>query len=403
MKRTTLFFFFPLILIGQFAFGQSPKKLNKVLTLRYEREKEVYDSIMQCDSVLRKQLADLKQEMGGIHHLFYIRRVEADASRYRLIHNYRLLSDCGYDAKSIVSEPEVNAVVIPDVARQYRINKDGVLNRDFKLRLVGEVKDPPAELKWKTRNLLLGDRIQLYDSLNRLNRVIVKEEQDFFAWVLKAKEEYQARLKQVWLLTVQLDERSDLLAAKYVEVKKQQEEQRKREYRQELLEAKKRRKSGLIAFIPPLVVDRELDESSLPVLSSSVKKETDSTILANYRYEPVLKYEEPRREPVVLDFVDEPASFPGGIPAMKEFIAKNLCYTDSMKEMGIQGRVYLKIEVSETGEISNVKVARGIPDCKACDAEAIRVIKLMPKWIPGKVNGVPVNSFYNLPVKFSME
>lgn len=108
------------------------------------------------------------------------------------------------------------------------------------------------------------------------------------------------------------------------------------------------------------------------------------------------------QEPEIYELVDEPATFPGGYQALKEYLSKNIVYPSLAKEAGISGKVFLKFIVSKEGQISNVKVMRGIPDCPECDKEAIRVVKGMPKWTPGKNRGKAVNSVFNLPVQFKL-
>lgn len=58
--------------------------------------------------------------------------------------------------------------------------------------------------------------------------------------------------------------------------------------------------------------------------------------------------------------------------------------------------------MEKDGSIGTVTVFRGVPNCPECDQEAVRVVKLMPKWIPGKHEGKPVRSYYNLPVTFKL-
>jgi len=94
------------------------------------------------------------------------------------------------------------------------------------------------------------------------------------------------------------------------------------------------------------------------------------------------------------------AEFPGGIPELRKFLANNIRYPDVALEMGIDGKCFARFVVSRTGEISNVHIVKGVPDCPECDAEVARVIKQMPNWKPAISNGRPVNSFYNLPVTF---
>lgn len=119
--------------------------------------------------------------------------------------------------------------------------------------------------------------------------------------------------------------------------------------------------------------------------------------------EPEMKPEPPRvLEPVILDVVEEPADFPGGKEAMNQYLKDNLKYPEEAKKKGIEGKTYVRFVISESGNISNVRVARGVQDCPECDAEAVRVVKAMPNWIPGKNNGRPVNMWYNLPIAFKL-
>lgn len=108
------------------------------------------------------------------------------------------------------------------------------------------------------------------------------------------------------------------------------------------------------------------------------------------------------QEPVIYDVVDEQAEFPGGKEALMEYLKKNLKYPESAKENEFEGKCYLQFIVSEHGYISNVKIRKGVTDCPECDQEAVRVIKAMPKWKPGKINGKPVNSTYTLPIAFKL-
>lgn len=86
---------------------------------------------------------------------------------------------------------------------------------------------------------------------------------------------------------------------------------------------------------------------------------------------------------------------------MQKFIRDNLRYPVVAQEAGIQGRVTLRFVVSKTGAIENVTVVRGIDP--SCDKEAVRVVKSMPKWIPGKQNGLNVPVYFNLPIQFRLQ
>ncbi len=65
-------------------------------------------------------------------------------------------------------------------------------------------------------------------------------------------------------------------------------------------------------------------------------------------------------------------------------------------------KVFLRFIVLKDGSIVNINVIRGAYDHPECDAEAIRVVKSMPNWIPAKISGQPVNSYFNLPVRFTV-
>ncbi|MBI3238270.1 MAG: TonB family protein [Flavobacteriia bacterium] len=105
----------------------------------------------------------------------------------------------------------------------------------------------------------------------------------------------------------------------------------------------------------------------------------------------------------VFEIPDEPAEFPGGHPAMMNYLGSNIRYPQVEAELGIGGKCFLQFIVSKKGDISDVKVMRGVPDCTDCDKEAVRVVKNMPLWRPGRVKGKAVNSYFNLPVKFEVK
>lgn len=90
--------------------------------------------------------------------------------------------------------------------------------------------------------------------------------------------------------------------------------------------------------------------------------------------------------------------FPGGLEAMTKFITDNLKYPQLALENAIEGRVYVTFVVDTDGTVKNVRVLRDIGG--GCGREAVRVVEMMPKWIPGKQRGKPVCSQFNLPVKF---
>lgn len=105
-------------------------------------------------------------------------------------------------------------------------------------------------------------------------------------------------------------------------------------------------------------------------------------------------------KPVPVTSVGEMPQFPGGDAALFDFLSKNLKYPEEAKEIGISGKVFVSFVVETDGSITEVTLVRGIGTL--CDEEAIRVVKSMPNWTPGKQNNVPVRVRYNLPIKFTL-
>ncbi len=106
------------------------------------------------------------------------------------------------------------------------------------------------------------------------------------------------------------------------------------------------------------------------------------------------------REKEIYSDVEEIPEFPGGLAAMEKYLKDNLRYPETAREAGLEGKCYLRFVINEDGSITNVKITRGVPDCPECDAEAKRLIKTMPLWLPARVNGKPVRSYFDLPVRF---
>jgi len=127
----------------------------------------------------------------------------------------------------------------------------------------------------------------------------------------------------------------------------------------------------------------------------AVRKELEREIVGEGTGTGGAKKEEP------LVFAEFPPQFPGGEQEMYRFISDNLKYPIVDQEMGTQGRVTIRFVVSKTGEVTDLKLLKGISP--TCDKEAIRVIKSMPKWIPGKQNGNPVPVYFTLPIHFQLK
>lgn len=98
--------------------------------------------------------------------------------------------------------------------------------------------------------------------------------------------------------------------------------------------------------------------------------------------------------------VEEMPRFPGGHSALMAFLNKQIRYPQLAVDYGLYGRVFVQFVVSKNGEITNIKVVKGVHD--SLDNEAIRVVKKMPKWIPGEQRGKKVAVQFSLPISFTL-
>ncbi len=108
-----------------------------------------------------------------------------------------------------------------------------------------------------------------------------------------------------------------------------------------------------------------------------------------------------KEEEPIFKVVEEMPKFPGGVDAMKKFLAENIKYPEFARKKGIQGRVYIQFVIEKDGSVTGGMVLRGIDG--GCDEEAARVVRAMPKWIPGTQKGEPVRVQFNLPIQFSLD
>ena len=102
----------------------------------------------------------------------------------------------------------------------------------------------------------------------------------------------------------------------------------------------------------------------------------------------------------VFMVVENMPEFPGGDLGLMKYIQKNVKYPPIAKEYNITGKVYISFVVDRSGSVTNVKVVRGVD--KNLDAEAVRVIKSLPKYKPGKQRGKPVRVMFTVPINFTL-
>lgn len=158
---------------------------------------------------------------------------------------------------------------------------------------------------------------------------------------------------------------------------------------------------------PPLPEEIEQVATDLTVVENDAEIENEVGIInaddnanrAQEEYIPVEVVEEVQEEEEeIWVSVEEDPEFPGGLEALAKFLAENIQYPQLAKENNITGKVYLTFVVEKNGTVGNVKILRDIGG--GCGAEAVRVVKSMPKWKPGKQQGQAVRTQFNLPIGF---
>ena len=102
----------------------------------------------------------------------------------------------------------------------------------------------------------------------------------------------------------------------------------------------------------------------------------------------------------ILLVVETMPVFPGGLDSLMSFLKNNTIYPDSARNAGIEGKVYVAFVVNKEGWVQDVRVIRGVSPL--LNEEAIRVVKLMPRWSPGYQEGKAVNVQYTLPMNFKL-
>ncbi len=156
----------------------------------------------------------------------------------------------------------------------------------------------------------------------------------------------------------------------------------------------------------PQPVEVPKQTTQLEIVQDDVETE-DININADVQQDEVIEeyvapevVEEEVVEQEIFQIVEEMPAYPGGERALLEYVAKNIKYPQIARETGIQGRVFVGFVVEPDGSVSNVKILRGIGG--GCDEEAMRVIKSLPKWKPGKQRGKAVRVSYQIPVVFKL-
>jgi len=157
-----------------------------------------------------------------------------------------------------------------------------------------------------------------------------------------------------------------------------------------------------VKYVPPVVVDSVKPEDSMQLMTADeaqieVKNEEVIEIQAEVKVEVA----EAEPEPAPFIVVEEMPEPPGGYRGLLQFIAENTKYPAVPQENNIQGTVTVKFCVTSKGGVDQVSILRGVDP--ELDAEAIRVVKILPTFRPGKQGGIPVPVWYTVPIKFQIK
>lgn len=145
------------------------------------------------------------------------------------------------------------------------------------------------------------------------------------------------------------------------------------------------------------VVENDQKIENELVVDAGLNEDTKNIAIAPV----IVEEEEEVKEEEIFTVVENEPEFPGGMEALYKYLAQNIKYPQLARENGITGKVYVTFVVEKDGTIANPKILRDIGG--GCGAEAIRVVKAMPKWSPGKQRGKAVRVQFNLPVNFNLK
>ena len=205
---------------------------------------------------------------------------------------------------------------------------------------------------------------------------------------------------------------ADVELAKLAE-KKEAKVEKKEEPKVEKVEVEKVKSS--VKFVPPVIKkddevkpeeelksQEELNKTNTAIGAFDVKGNDEAAGEVLKAKEVIAQPEPPKEEETkVFDVVEQMPSFPGGPSALMQYLSSNIKYPVVAEENGVQGRVVCTFVVERDGSITDVRVIRSVDP--SLDKEAVRVVKSMPKWIPGKQNGSAVRVKYTVPVTFRLQ
>lgn len=390
------------------SFSQSKKKMNRTLSTQYEALKEEQKQLYSQKKILNSEIANCSKRLKGFQVDYinlspiYFEREEKITKLFKVCEQLKLEANIASNGEF----PDVNGIKL--LIAQFKEHE-----ANNKLTYLDETV---IDESFKEKKLSLKSENIIYQKLIKKLEIDISNLKMNIEVFEKAVNEREAILsnieKEMTSLKNDLSSKSWLIDYLEKEVSKAEQNFRtngpkgfSKEYFQLFPEAFPDYTSEGVKKPTPK------KEKTKTTKSDAVKPEQEQIKIDNednnYGVNETFIVPEPiyptAQEEYIYEVVDETAQFPGGQEALKKYIKDNLKFPQTAIDMGIEGKCYLKFIVSESGTISNIKVIRGVIDCPECDQEAIRVVKSMPNFSPGKVNGKAVHSIFTLPVPFKLD
>lgn len=206
---------------------------------------------------------------------------------------------------------------------------------------------------------------------------------------------------------------ADIELQRIADKKKEPEVKKREEPILDKVEVEKVKSS--VKFVPPVIKkddevkpedelksQEELSKTNTAIGAFDVKGNDEAAGEVLKAKEVIAQPEPPKEEETkVFEVVEQMPSFPGGAGALMQYLGSNIKYPVVAEENGVQGRVVCTFVVEKDGSITDVRVVKSVDP--SLDKEAVRVVKGMPRWIPGKQNGAAVRVKYTVPVTFRLQ
>ena len=169
---------------------------------------------------------------------------------------------------------------------------------------------------------------------------------------------------------------------------------------EEMVEITKQEQKPQPVEVPKQTTQIQVVEDDVEVDDVEINAEVDQNeVIEEYVAPEIVEDEVVEAE--IFTVVEQMPEFPGGMNRLAEYLATNIRYPQLARESGIQGRVFINFVVEADGSVTNVRVIRSLGG--GCDEEAMRVVRNMPRWTPGRQRGRAVRVSYNLPVNFRLQ